>query len=1102
MKKKLFGLLTIIMMFALALGLVACGGEEIPAPDAETWTVTFVNGEQTVKTSSVAKGSALAEADFPEDPDAPAGQKFDGWFVGETEVVVGFEPTANITANAKFSDVGDEPDEPAEYTVTFVVNGDTVKTVTVEDGNSLTAADFPEDPSAPAGQKFDGWFVGEDEIEVGYRPSASVTVTASFSDVGGDEPDEPTEYTITFVVEGGNTTTVTVEEGQTPDPDELPSDPDKPHYTFEGWFDAEDNEFDESAAVTASATYTAKFTKTDYLVTFTQEGQENKEVWVTPSSGKLGNLPANEPVDGSVFLGWYSDGEKATADTDISGDATFHAVFVSQADYTGVWYNDEDHIQLYFGSDNNIHFGKETFGAGTYSAEDGTLGYDTGSYYTDKWTFLVVENTMTATHNYWDDVYEEITSDTYTLTKAEEGFALAGTYRKSSGSYSYLEISDGGIVTYFNTTVYYGHVVAAGDAYTVDLYSSESSYKTLNITLDAKGNLLITGDGADNGNKGIFVKNSSNDTFDSFDHEVEEYLYIHTVDGEKVYVYSVDETNTYYYVTVDGDLEVGEIVTLTKEDDPSVTHLIKIVADGDFVFAGEERGTYTLADHDSLVLDGFGSATLGEAEPAEYYIVGNKVVADDKGYEINIDEGTYTELVKESGNHVGTFTNISSSSYTAILDGYGIVITKAYSYVYYGTYTIEGTTLTVAGVDGGRLYLANGTYTLAEDEKVIYNEEETTVFAKADYTLYSKLNVFTGDHEGYWTKDGGDGEFIEITVDGNAISKLTYNGSVVTSSYYTVRYDGTSIKISSYSLDLQVKLTVEKDGKLHVVSTDDGAINDTYTSAAKPVTEKDAFAGGWVGKAPQSSSKDSTFWFDGFGNGMKIDDTSYTEINYTVKGNTIEFTLGENEYSLELKGEKLEGHFEYDYEEYPVSLSKGAPDKFEGVWNSGNEEMSSYRFTVTGYGYVLVKDMEGSYEEFVKYTISGEDIEFSADGYDFTCTLQEDGSMSVNGDLYDDPYIAKCPYTREGGAAGGGDLDALAGTWTFGSYTFEFDGKGKVTITDTYGSETVDYEFDGTNISFNYDSEDWTGTYADGKITLSDEYGDSFGYNHELQKQS
>ncbi len=1101
MKKKLFGLLTIIMMFALALGLVACGGEETPAPDAETWTVTFVNGEQTVKTSSVAKGSALTEADFPEDPDAPAGQKFDGWFVGETEVVVGFEPTANITANAKFSDVGDEPDEPAEYTVTFVVNGDTVKTVTVEDGNSLTAADFPEDPSAPAGQKFDGWFVGEDKVEVGYTPTASVTVTASFSDVGGDEPDEPTEYTITFVVEGGNTTTVTVEEGQTPDPDELPSDPDKPHYTFEGWFDADDNEFDESAAVTASATYTAKFTKTDYLVTFTQEGQENKEVWVTPSSGKLGTLPANEPVDGSVFLGWYNDGEKATADTDISGDATFHAVFVSQADYTGSWYNDEEHILLYFGSDNSIHFGDETLGAGTFSSEDGTLTYEERvTLSVEIWVLLIEENSMTVTHSYNEEY--DMVSDTYTFTKAEEGFALAGTYRKAGGLYSYLEISDGGMVTYFNTTVYYGHIVAAGDdAYTLELYTNKYTQKSLNITLDAKGNLLITGDGVDDGYKGIFVKNSSKDALESFDHEFEEYLYIHTVDGEKVYVYSVDETDTYYYVTVDGTLEVGEIVTLTKEGDPSVTHLIKIVADGDFVIAGAERGTYALAEHDSLVLDGFGSATLGDAEPAEYYIVGNKVVADDKGYEINIDEGTYTELVKESGNHVGTFTNISSSSYTAILDGYGIVITKAYSYVYYGTYTIEGTTLTVAGLDISSSYLANGTYTLAEDEKVIYNEGEKTVYAKADYTLYSKLNMFTGDHEGYWTKDGGDGEFIEITVDGNAISKLTYNGSVVTSSYYTVRYDGTSIKISSYSLGLQVKLTVEEDGKLHVVSTDDGAINDTYTSAAKPVTEKDAFAGGWTGNI---LSGEKTYWFDGFGKGIMIDGSSMNEFDYTVKGNVATFTVNDSyEHTCTLDGGTISVDGTQDYE-YPFSgsLTKGTPDKFEGVWNSGNEKMSSYRFTVTGYGYVLVKDMEGSYEEFVKYTISGEDIEFSADDYDFTCTLQEDGSMSVNGDLYGDPYIAKCPYTREGGAAGGGDLDALAGTWTYESYTFEFDGKGKVTITVSGDSETVDYEFDGTDISFYYDYESWTGTYADGKITLSDEYGDSFGYNHELQKQS
>lgn len=77
-------------------------------------------------------------------------------------------------------------------------------------------------------------------------------------------------------------------------------------------------------------------------------------------------------------------------------------------------------------------------------------------------------------------------------------------------------------------------------------------------------------------------------------------------------------------------------------------------------------------------------------------------------------------------------------------------------------------------------------------------------------------------------------------------------------------------------------------------------------------------------------------------------------------------------------------------------------------------------------------------------------------------------------------------------------LDGLQGTYVFGDWTFAFDGKGKVSVK---GGDPIDYTFDGTNISFSYDWEDWTGTInADGSVTLSSEYDDSFG-SHICSKQ-
>ena len=59
-----------------------------------------------------------------------------------------------------------------------------------------------------------------------------------------------------------------------------------------------------------------------------------------------------------------------------------------------------------------------------------------------------------------------------------------------------------------------------------------------------------------------------------------------------------------------------------------------------------------------------------------------------------------------------------------------------------------------------------------------------------------------------------------------------------------------------------------------------------------------------------------------------------------------------------------------------------------------------------------------------------------------------------------------------------------------------------MTITASGRSETVDYQFDGKNLTFRYSYEDCTGTYEDGKLTCSDETSEMFGQDREFTKQS
>ena len=128
MKKALMSVLTVLLVLAMTLSVVVACTENEP----ETYTVTFKNGDDTVKTVQVNEGESLTAEQLPSDPTAPQGQKFDGWYVGETKVEAGYKPTGDVTATAKFVTVEDitgsgTKDDPyvihtAQGLVTFAYN--------------------------------------------------------------------------------------------------------------------------------------------------------------------------------------------------------------------------------------------------------------------------------------------------------------------------------------------------------------------------------------------------------------------------------------------------------------------------------------------------------------------------------------------------------------------------------------------------------------------------------------------------------------------------------------------------------------------------------------------------------------------------------------------------------------------------------------------------------------------------------------------------------------------------------------------------------------------------------------------------------------------
>ena len=97
MKKTFIAVLAVMVVLALTLGVtVACKDKTV--------TVTFKNGETTVSTVEVTEGAALTQEQIPAAPTAPQGKVFSGWYVGETKVEAGYKPTADVTAEAKYTD--------------------------------------------------------------------------------------------------------------------------------------------------------------------------------------------------------------------------------------------------------------------------------------------------------------------------------------------------------------------------------------------------------------------------------------------------------------------------------------------------------------------------------------------------------------------------------------------------------------------------------------------------------------------------------------------------------------------------------------------------------------------------------------------------------------------------------------------------------------------------------------------------------------------------------------------------------------------------------------------------------------------------------------
>ena len=98
----------------------------------QTYKVTFVADGKTVKTMSVTEGYTLKDSDYPAVPEKAG---YTGAWQRYTSPV-----KSNVTVSATYTKI------TTYYKVTFVADGETVKTISVYSGYKLTDSDYPRVP--------------------------------------------------------------------------------------------------------------------------------------------------------------------------------------------------------------------------------------------------------------------------------------------------------------------------------------------------------------------------------------------------------------------------------------------------------------------------------------------------------------------------------------------------------------------------------------------------------------------------------------------------------------------------------------------------------------------------------------------------------------------------------------------------------------------------------------------------------------------------------------------------------------------------------------------------------------------------------------------
>lgn len=713
-------------------------------------------------------------------------------------------------------------------------------------------------------------------------------------------------------------------------------------YTFQGWFGQDDStvEFDEDATFTQNTIFVSKIEKTGYVLTFKKSSSDSEPVVVVvdKATGKLAanQIPADLTYeDGSVFTGWYtSAGVKATADLAITADTTFIAKSVKESDYEGYWLSTASGKEAMLGIDTDAKkLSFLTYTNISYKFENGhIIAQKTGKGYYTIDLFITSNGDIECAYTYFDTIYEEESIEEYVLSKAKAISGVsAGTYRLNKTDY--FVINEQGIITTAENgqTTQFGYISGTKTNFTIKYKIGSNSIKTIEGAMVLVGNILC-GNYKNDPKMYVYGSESVKD-FNCSDDGA--HIYEHVVGDKKVYIYTVG--GKYSKATITGEVGNGNKITVAYKfyngESPAVdgSKEYMFVSDTSMVDAGEELGTYTAEGKDSLVLDGFGNATLGE-KSYKYSINAKNVVVltgeTSLGVTLDSEAKTYAEATGDGFAHA--YIDESDSRYTLTFDGFGgveykYVRTYGSPQIAYGSYTLGAGSVTVKGAD----YFYDKTYSVEESGNVIVSTDGKKVLKVAGYVVESKIKSL----EGYYVNGDSTIEIVvaedktfKLYVDGALVdAKTNWNGSAITYSAldadaaidsakkqkatFTITKDGDNIKVSH-----NCAVGLDMDGYIEM------AVKEaTYTASTKPSAATDGLEGTY-------KSGSNVIVLDGKGNGT-LNGVAFT---YSGTGSTKQvsafgaFNGSANTFTVTATGIDVSFDDEYQENTFKASFTKEA----------------------------------------------------------------------------------------------------------------------------------------------------------------------------------